>query len=192
MNLSKQIKENRKKMSLSQEELAEKAYVTRQTISNWENDKSYPDINSLIILSSLFNISIDELVKGDVDTMREYVSNEVINKFQKMGVLYAIGLVIAVVSIAPLFMFFRWTGMVIWFVYFILVMMLALKIEKFKKEHDVQTYKEIVAFMDGKKLDEIQKATEKGKRPYQKIFYAIISALIGFTVTYLLLVLLMG
>ena len=37
-------------MNLSQEELAEKIYVTRQTISNWENDKSYPDIHSLLLL----------------------------------------------------------------------------------------------------------------------------------------------
>lgn len=45
-------------MNLSQEELAEKIYVTRQTISNWENDKSYPDIHSLLLLSSTFHISL--------------------------------------------------------------------------------------------------------------------------------------
>ena len=49
-------------MNLSQEELAEKIYVTRQTISNWENDKSYPDIHSLLLLSSTFHISLAELL----------------------------------------------------------------------------------------------------------------------------------
>ena len=50
MELSIQIKKYRTELHLSQEELAEKVYVTRQTISNWENEKSYPDIHSLLLL----------------------------------------------------------------------------------------------------------------------------------------------
>ena len=50
MELGNQIKRYRKERSLSQDALAEKVYVSRQTISNWENDKSYPDINSLMLL----------------------------------------------------------------------------------------------------------------------------------------------
>ena len=61
MELNKQIKKYRTMMNLSQEELAEKVYVTRQTISNWETGKSYPDIHSLLLLSSLFNVSLDQL-----------------------------------------------------------------------------------------------------------------------------------
>ena len=44
----------------------------------------------------------------------------------------------------------------------------AVRIEKYKKKYDIQTFKEIVAFTDGKSLDEIEKAREEGKRPYQK------------------------
>ena len=51
MELSIQIKKYRTELHLSQEELAEKVYVTRQTISNWENEKSYPDIHSLLLAS---------------------------------------------------------------------------------------------------------------------------------------------
>lgn len=47
-------------MQFSQEELAEKIYVSRQTISNWETAKNYPDIHSLLRLSSLFNVSLDQ------------------------------------------------------------------------------------------------------------------------------------
>ena len=47
MELGKQIKMYRQEAHLSQEELANRVYVSRQTISNWENDKSYPDVNSL-------------------------------------------------------------------------------------------------------------------------------------------------
>ena len=63
MELSIQIKKYRTELHLSQEELAEKVYVTRQTISNWENEKSYPDIHSLLLLSSLFNASLDQLYR---------------------------------------------------------------------------------------------------------------------------------
>ena len=53
MDISNQIKKRRTDMGLSQEELAERIYVSRQTISNWETDKTYPDIQSLLLLSIL-------------------------------------------------------------------------------------------------------------------------------------------
>ena len=59
---------------------------------------------------------------------------------------------------------------------FIITMYWALKVEKLKKKNDIQTYKEIVAFTEGKKLDELHKAVEVGKRPYQNILKVIISA----------------
>ena len=76
MELGSQIKKHRNELSLSQEELAEKVYVSRQTISNWENDKSYPDVNSLVLLSEVFNVSIDNLIKGDIEIMKEQISSE--------------------------------------------------------------------------------------------------------------------
>ena len=62
----------------------------------------------------------------------------------------------------------------------------ALKVEKIKKENDIQTYKEIVAFTDGKKLDELHKAVEVGKRPYQNILKVIISAVVTAAVCFLI------
>ena len=53
MELGKQIKKYRNELSLSQDELAEKIFVSRQTISNWENNKTYPDIHSLVLLSEV-------------------------------------------------------------------------------------------------------------------------------------------
>ena len=67
MELGKQIRMYRQEAQLSQEELADRVYVSRQTISNWENDKSYPDVNSLVLLSEVFHISLDNLIKGDID-----------------------------------------------------------------------------------------------------------------------------
>ena len=69
-------KKYRTELHLSQEELAEKVYVTRQTISNWENEKSYPDIHSLLLLSSLFNVSLDQLIKGDIEKMKEIIAEQ--------------------------------------------------------------------------------------------------------------------
>ena len=57
------------KSGFTQEMVAEKINVSRQTISNWENEKSYPDIISVIELSSLYSISLDDLLKGDEKMM---------------------------------------------------------------------------------------------------------------------------
>ncbi len=71
MELGKQIKKYRSAYSYSQEQLADKVYVSRQTISNWETDRSYPDIRSLLLLSSIFDTSLDKLVKGDLKLMKK-------------------------------------------------------------------------------------------------------------------------
>ena len=76
MNLGKKIAELRKKNNLSQEELAEKVGVSRQTISKWEIGDTTPDINQVKIISKIFNISIDELVDNDINNVIvEKVSN---------------------------------------------------------------------------------------------------------------------
>ena len=65
MEIGRKLKEVRMKANLTQEQVAEELFVSRQTISNWENEKSYPDIISIIKLSDLYSISLDELLKGD-------------------------------------------------------------------------------------------------------------------------------
>lgn len=65
MMLGQKLKEARIESGLSQEIVAEKINVSRQTISNWENEKTYPDIISVIKLSDLYSISLDTLLKGD-------------------------------------------------------------------------------------------------------------------------------
>lgn len=65
MEIGKKLKNARIKSNLTQEQVAEKVLVSRQTISNWENEKSYPDIISVIKLSDLYSMSLDDLLKGD-------------------------------------------------------------------------------------------------------------------------------
>ena len=173
MELGSQIKKYRNKMNWSQDELADKVFVSRQTVSNWENDKNYPDIKSLILLSEVFGISLDNLVKGDIVKMKEQINSEEIERFRRDGNIYTILLLAMIITPIPLVHFFRFVGMSIWAVLGSITLMYAAKIEKQKKYFDIQTYKEIVAFTEGKSLDDIEKARESGKRPYQKILLAV-------------------
>ncbi|MBW2758069.1 helix-turn-helix domain-containing protein, partial [Lactiplantibacillus plantarum] len=65
MTFAESLKKLRHDNSLTQSELAEKLYISRQSISKWELNKSYPDIDKLILLSKIFDISIDELLGQD-------------------------------------------------------------------------------------------------------------------------------
>lgn len=181
MELGSQIKKYRTNMDLSQEELAEKVYVTRQTISNWENNKSYPDIHSLLLLSSLFHVSLDQLIKGDVKIMKEEINKVEIQNFSRDGAIFSLLLVLFIVSAVPLASFLGYYGLAISAVIWTVSMFYGIRLEKIKKKYDVQTYQEIVAFTEGKKLDEIEKARESGKRPYQKVLAPIVCGIIAVT-----------
>ncbi len=65
MNIGEKIYELRKSKKLSQEEVAEKLNVTRQTVSKWETNQSTPDFDKIVPLCELFEISTDELLKGE-------------------------------------------------------------------------------------------------------------------------------
>lgn len=65
MNIGEKIKKARIEAKFTQEFVAEKLQVSRQTISSWENEKTYPDIVSVIRMSDLYEISLDHLLKGE-------------------------------------------------------------------------------------------------------------------------------
>lgn len=143
MDISNQIKTRREAMGLSQEQLAEKLYVSRQTISNWERDKTYPDVQSLLMLSILFDTSIDTLVKGDVTVMEEAVERD--RKRMGTRMLWLAVLMLALLAVAfalilsPAFNWMEGT----WGVG------VAAVLERIKRENDLVTYREILAFMNG-------------------------------------------
>ena len=186
MELNEQIKKYRTEMNLSQEELAEKIYVTRQSVSNWENGKTYPDIHSLLLLGSLFGISLDQLVKGDIEIMKKEIKEAEIIKMKRYGRTYALMLITTAVSAVPLIMWLGVWAFIPWGIIWAISMYFAFKVEKVKKDNDVQTYKEIVAFSEGKRLDDIQKQREIGKRSYQKILLVIGSAAVTLIVCVLI------
>jgi len=172
MEIGKRIKELRNKKGWNQEVFAEKTYVSRQTISSWENDKSYPDIKSLLLMSELFEVSLDDLIKGDVVEMKKEISNESIREFNKWSNILAVGFLIGILIPYPLVHFFKWWGLLVFLLFWAALLAVAFKVEALKKEYDIQTYKEIVAFTEGKELAKDDKIAEKAKRPYQKILLA--------------------
>lgn len=67
MNLGEKIKELRLKNNMTQDDLASRCYVTRNAVSKWENDKGYPNIESIKLLCKCFNITIDELLSDEIN-----------------------------------------------------------------------------------------------------------------------------
>ncbi|WP_308698529.1 helix-turn-helix transcriptional regulator [Erysipelatoclostridium sp. An173] len=187
MQLGKHIKQLRHEKSLSQEKLAEMVYVSRQTISNWENDKSYPDINSLVLLSQVLDVTIDQLIKEDIEMMEEQINQDDIRKFGYLSNIFAVMMLITIITPIPLVHYLSYLGLGIWLLIFAATFYISILAEKEKKRLNIQTYKEILSFMDGKQLDKINQAREEGKRPYQKIIYAFVVGLITLIINLIIL-----
>lgn len=107
MRLGQTLKDIRKEYNLTQEGFAELFNVTRQTVSNWENEKSYPDLLTLIAISDKFNISLDKMLKEDIK-MTEKLNKEI--KWAKKSKL-AIGVIIALIAILMCSWYFIWNSM---------------------------------------------------------------------------------
>ena len=170
MKIGKRIREYRKIYNLSQEQLADKIFVSRQTVSNWENDKTYPDIQIIVSLSILFNVSLDELIREDLEEIKMKISN---NKANKRADIYSlimisstmlaslsIGLVVALpeskfIWIVPVTLFLPalWSSFVL---------------EKFKRNNDLKTYKEILAFSQNKDVEVLRKKRDARRTRIEK------------------------
>lgn len=100
MEIGQKLKDARVHSGLTQEVVAEKINVSRQTISNWENEKSYPDIISVIELSSLYCISLDDLLKGD-SKMIEHLeeSTNVVKSNKKLIGAISLNIVVVILLI---------------------------------------------------------------------------------------------
>ena len=100
MEIGKKLKDARMRSGFTQESVAEKVNVSRQTISNWENEKSYPDIISVIELSSLYCISLDDLLKGD-SKMIEHLeeSTNVVKSNKKLIGAISLNIVVVILLI---------------------------------------------------------------------------------------------
>lgn len=183
MELGSHIKEFRTERGMSQEDLAARIYVSRQTVSNWETDKTYPDVESLLLLSVLFDTTIDELIKGDVEAMKDVLKNDA----QKMQVYAMAGLAIAIVGGASFvcgLTFWGWgfvpsaiIGLLLWGI----GMFLMTKVERMKKEHDVVTYRELLAFAKGEPIDRDNPQSQRARehRILKAVVFIVIALVLG-------------
>lgn len=104
MEFGNKLLELRKKENLSQEALAEKLNVTRQTISKWELNETSPDLKQALLISKLFNISLDELVNNDRSYIIEKISNTerlaglVLKVLKWIGICFLVLLIIDIIT----------------------------------------------------------------------------------------------
>jgi len=105
MNIGKIIQERRKELDITQESLAEKLNVSRPTISNWETERNYPDIQMIVSISNILDISLDDLLKGDVVTVEKIASDTITRKKQtrKMKILYVVIAIIIFLSVGLIY-----------------------------------------------------------------------------------------
>lgn len=182
MELGQQLKAHRKELGISQDELAEKIFVSRQSISNWENNKTYPDIHTLLLLAETFGVSLDELIKGDVEEMKKEINAQERAGFNRDTVCFAIFGIVTVLSIAPLYAFLDYIGCLIWALIVGVAGYFCGRVELYKTMFDIQTYKEILAFQQGADLSTLSAVRAERnvvKHRASKAAMAIVAALIG-------------
>ena len=94
MSIGEVLKQARAAIGLSQEEVAEKVGVSRQTISNWENGRSYPDISYVMALSDVYDLTLDSLLKGDSEMIKHLEESTNVTKSNKQVAASIIALVV--------------------------------------------------------------------------------------------------
>ena len=94
MNFSEKIREIRKSKNLTQEQFAEKIFVSRNAVAKWETNRGYPDIQNLITISEKFNISLDELVKEDSKIKNKIISDSLYKRWNYLVILYLLAIII--------------------------------------------------------------------------------------------------
>ncbi len=108
--------------------------------------------------------------------MKQEVNADNVRAMNRDGVIYSILLAAVILLPVPLLKLFSWYGLIPELLLWGIAMYFALRLERIKKANNVLSYREILAFSEGKKLDEIEQRVEAGKRPYQKILLVLLTA----------------
>ena len=178
--------------------------MSRQTISNWETDRTYPDVQSLLLLSELFETSIDELVKGDVATMEKTIK-ETWKTMQNWALaawgLVAVGFICLIVGFllptGPSSLAANCTegevlGIVLFVAFWVMGLIVINKVEVMKKQNDLVTYREIVAFSKGEDIEADERAFSRRHPALSNGLKLSVSAISGFVVMYVVMKIFVG
>lgn len=95
-SVGKNIQKFRKEKNITQEELAEELNVTRQAVSNWETDKTQPDVDTLTQLSEALDVTVEELIYGEQKTKLETVTQTVTSDGGKAGISFGAALAMVI------------------------------------------------------------------------------------------------
>lgn len=183
MQIGIKLKTLRNTHQYSQDQLAERIMVSRQTISNWENNKSYPDINSLLLLSQTYHCTLDELIRGDQVMVEKISSSEEVKAFKKLNNQYGVMLALLIITPLPLYVFLDNIGMLIYLIILGISFYKANQLEVLKKKYQLKTVKQIKYFVGEQALSLEEKQQEQGKYPYQKFLIVASVFLISLAVT---------
>lgn len=93
MKFSEKIKEIRKMQNLTQEQFAEKIFISRNAVAKWESDRGYPDIQNLITISEVFEISLDDLIKNDKKLKTKIILDSASKKWHILVIIYLIAII---------------------------------------------------------------------------------------------------
>lgn len=183
MQLAEQIKLNRERTGLSQEDLAHEIYVSRQTVSNWETSKTYPDVQSLLLMSKLFDVPIDELVKGDMNIMKEAsIKYEKDRWIIKAGTITSLALSIfgcfAAVFLVRNDISFYSPLFLLMGIPLAAALVIAIAVQRIEERHDLDTRGEVAAFLAGTDPEDIAR-DRKLPRWLRLGFYMILGGVIG-------------
>lgn len=161
MEIGKRIKSHRAEARMSQDDLAARVYVSRQTISSWENDKTYPDVQSLLLLSEIFDVTVDSLIKGDVEIMTKTIDSDVraMKRLACVMLGFMLLMVLALIWCGVQLAIWDWSfaqalpaallASVLWGISFFA----AVRVDRIKKSHDLMTYQEILSYWNGEPVD---------------------------------------
>ena len=168
-------------------------------MSSWENGKTYPDVQSLLLLSDLFGVSIDDLVKGDVVSMKDMVSKDALKIERLMAgsailLLMGIGCMVGLYavwpepSIIPHMSMGSLAGLGAFIVLWIPSLICTARIERIKKSRNLVTYRQISAFMDGDEIPEDNDALSKRRPLLSFVLKIACGAGVGFIIAFILTV----
>lgn len=101
MIIGEQLRTARVQSGMSQEQLAEVLAVSRQTISNWENSRSYSDIERVMRMSELYHLSLDEMLRGDERMVKSWMdAADTVKTGKKLGLVLALNILLTIGIVA--------------------------------------------------------------------------------------------
>ncbi|MEG0324110.1 MAG: transcriptional regulator, partial [Raoultibacter sp.] len=148
-----------------------------------ETDKTYPDVENLLLLSVLFDVTIDELIKGDVEAMKDVISND----YKTMNALSIGGVIIAIMGVVLFFggvAYWNWSlapSIIVGVLVYGIGVGMLVKVERLKKQHDLVTYRELVAFAKGQPIDRDNSHSQRARqhRLLKGVIVTLIAAVLG-------------